>query len=79
MKPMGIGEDDDLEIRKSVLGDLQKDMAKRRVLNIVVDLDKGTVETEGTPEHEAAESPSEESDEMDEPEDVKGRLKSLLG
>lgn len=74
MKPAG----NDREVKSKILGDLQNEMAKRRVLTIKVDLEKGTVETEGgAPEEEMAPEPAAEGGEMGEPEDVMSRLKKL--
>jgi hypothetical protein len=64
-------------IKSKVLGDLQNDMAKRRLLTIKVDLDTGTVENDGggAPKPEPAAAAS--GDALAEPDDVVSRLKKL--
>lgn len=66
-------------IKSKVLGDLQDNMAKRRLLKITVDLDKGTIKTEGGgPEQEEPGEPAEpDSAELGAPKDVVSRLRKL--
>lgn len=73
MDEMNDGEELD-EIKSKVLGDLQNDMAKRRLLTIKVDLDTGAVENDGAGAPEAA--PKSEGG-LEEPTDVVSRLKKI--
>jgi hypothetical protein len=70
-------------IKTKVLDGIQGEMAKRRLLKLTIDLDKGTVETEGgaikhDPSDEMGEGAPMDGD-LGEPKDVASRLKKVLG
>lgn len=64
-------------IKSKVLGDLQNEMAKRRLLKITVDLDTGKIETEGGEPEKSEPAEPMESEALGEPSDVVSRLKKL--